>query len=139
MNKLILLVASALVIAACEPIDTSALQEIQDTAAQAQQTADTFNARTAQVQQAVENPLGALQAAVGATFTRTPTDQAGVYVLTDLQTGCQFLATYGPDGATVASIAPRVEPQASGGTRQRCVAIPGRAEAANEEGGEAEG
>ena len=139
MKKLILLAASALAIAACDPIDTSALQEIQDSAAQAQQTAETINARTAQVQQAVENPLGALQAAVGATFTRTPTDQAGVYVLTDLQTGCQFLATYGTDGTTVASIAPRVEAAAGGGTRQRCVAIPGRAEAANEEGAEAEG
>ena len=121
---MILLAASAiaLTVAAC---DTSALQDLQDTAAQAEATLETVNTRTAQVQQAIDNPGGALLAAVGATFSKTATDQPGVYVLTDLQTGCQFLGTYGPDGTTVSSIAPRVEAAPGGGTQQRCVAIPG--------------
>lgn len=115
----------AVAVAACEPIDTSALQDIQETAAQAQATAEMINTRSGQIQQAVEDPLGALRATVGATLAKTPTDQPGVYVLTDLQTGCQFLGTYAADGATVSSIAPRVEAVAGGGTRQRCVAVPG--------------
>ena len=45
--------------------------------------------------------------------------------LTDLQTGCQFLGTYGADGTTVTSSAPRVEAAPGGGTQQRCVALPG--------------
>lgn len=124
MKIRILLAASvlALTVAAC---DTSALQDIQDTAAKAEATLETVNTRTAQVQQAIDNPGGALLAAVGATFSKTATDQPGVYVLTDLQTGCQFLGTYGPDGTTVSSIAPRVEAAPGGGTQQRCVAIPG--------------
>ena len=116
--------ALALTVAACED-GVSTLQDIQDTAAQAEATLETVNTRTAQVQQAIDNPGGALMAAVGATFSKTATDQPGVFVLTDLQTGCQFLATYGADGKTVASIAPRVEAASGGGTRQRCVAIPG--------------
>ncbi|WP_426052015.1 hypothetical protein [Brevundimonas sp. SL161] len=124
MKIRILLAASvlALTVAAC---DTSALQDLQDTAAKAEATLETVNTRTAQVQQAIDNPGGALLAAVGATFSKTATDQPGVYVLTDLQTGCQFLGTYGPDGTTVSSIAPRVEAAPGGGTQQRCVAIPG--------------
>ncbi|WP_425989481.1 hypothetical protein [Brevundimonas sp. TWP2-3-2] len=124
MKIRILLAASvlALTVAAC---DTSALQDLQDTAAKAEATLETVNTRTAQVQQAIDNPGGALLAAVGATFSKTTTDQPGVYVLTDLQTGCQFLGTYGPDGTTVSSIAPRVEAAPGGGTQQRCVAIPG--------------
>ena len=124
MKIRILLAASvlALTVAAC---DTSALQDLQDTAAKAEATLETVNTRTAQVQQAIDNPGGALLAAVGATFSKTATDQPGVYVLTDLQTGCQFLGTYGPDGTTVSSIAPRMEAAPGGGTQQRCVAIPG--------------
>lgn len=124
MKIRILLAASvlALTVTAC---DTSALQDLQDTAAKAEATLETVNTRTAQVQQAIDNPGGALLAAVGATFSKTATDQPGVYVLTDLQTGCQFLGTYGPDGTTVSSIAPRVEAAPGGGTQQRCVAIPG--------------
>ena len=132
--QLFTVLALAAALAACEEIDTSALQEIQDKAAQAQAAAETVNARSAQVQQAIENPGGALLGVVGATFSRTATDQAGVYVLTDLQTGCQFLATYGADGTTVSSVAPRVEPAPDGGTRQRCVSIPGLAPAAEAEG-----
>ncbi len=119
--------ALVLALAACDAIDTSALQDIQDTAAEAQATAETINARSAQIQQAVDDPAGALRAAVGATLAKTATDQPGVYVLTDLQTGCQFLGTYAADGTTVSSIAPRMEAVAGGGTRQRCVAIPGAA------------
>ena len=129
--------ALALSVAACED-GLSTLQDIQDTAAQAEATLETVNTRTAQVQQAIDNPGGALLAAVGATFSKTATDQPGVFVLTDLQTGCQFLATYGADGTTVASIAPRVEAAPGGGTRQRCVAIPGVGRASEAET-EAEG
>ena len=114
----------ALAVSACE-IDTSALQEIQDTAATAQATAEAISSRSVQAQQIIENPAGALQAAIGTTLSKTETDQPGVYVLTDLQTGCQFLATYAADGTTVSSVAPRVEPASGGGTRQRCIAIPG--------------
>lgn len=110
MKHVLPLALAAVVLSACE-IDTSALTEVQETAAQAQQV--------------IENPGGALLAAVGATFSKTATDQPGVFVLTDLQTGCQFLATYGADGTTVATIAPRVEAAPGGGTRQRCVSVPG--------------
>lgn len=129
--------AMALSVAACED-GAAALQEIQDTAAQAEATLETVNTRTAQVQQVIDNSGGALLAAVGATFSKTPTDQPGVFVLTDLQTGCQFLATYGADGTTVASIAPRTEAAPGGGTRQRCVAVPGLTQP-NAEEAEAEG
>jgi len=116
--------ALALFVSGCE-VDTSALQEIQDTAAQAEAAAQAINNRTSQAQQIMENPASALQMVVGARLAKTETDQPGVYVLTDLQTGCQFLATYAADGKTVSSVAPRVEPAATGGTRQRCVAVPG--------------
>lgn len=114
----------AVTVAACD-IDTSALQEVQDKAAQAQATAEEINTRSAQAQQILEDPAAALRATIGATLSKTPTDQPGVYVLTDLQTGCQFLGTYAADGTTVSSIAPRVEAAPGGGTRQRCIAIPG--------------
>ncbi len=116
--------AFALFVAACD-IDTSALKEIEDTAAQAQATAVEINSRSEQIQQAVDDPLGAVRGAVTAKLSRVPTDQPGIYVLTDLQTGCQFLATYAADGRTVSSVAPRVEAVAGGGTRQRCIPIPG--------------
>ena len=134
MKRLTVIAASALAlsVAAC---DTSALQDIQDTAAQAEATLETVNTRTAQIQQTLDNPGGALMAAVGATFSRTATDQPGVYVLTDLQTGCQFLGTYAADGTTVSSIAPRVEAAPGGGTQQRCVSLPG---VARPDAGEAE-
>ena len=130
--------ALALSLAACED-GVTALQDLQDTAAQAEQTLNTVNTRTAQVQQAIDNPGGALLAAVGATFSKTATDQPGVYVLTDLQTGCQFLGTYGADGTTVTSIAPRVEAAPGGGTQQRCVAIPGVGRPAADAEADAEG
>ncbi len=133
----LLAAALGLSVAACED-GVSALQDLQDTAAQAEATLETVNTRSAQVQQAIDNPGGALLAAVGATFSKTATDQPGVFVLTDLQTGCQFLATYGADGTTVASIAPRVEAAPGGGTRQRCVTLPGVGRAA-EADAEAEG
>lgn len=126
--------ALALFVAACD-IDTSALKEIEDTAAQAQATAAEINSRSAQIQQAVDDPVGAVRGMVTANLSRVPTDQPGIYVLTDLQTGCQFLATYAADGTTVSSVAPRVEAVAGGGTRQRCIPVPGGAErAAAEEG-----
>ena len=135
-NVSLLIVATVcLALAGCDDAIT-ALQEVEDTAAQAQATAAEINARSEQIQQAVDDPVGALRGVVTADLARTPTDQPGIYVLTDLQTGCQFLGTYAADGATVSSIAPRVEPVAGGGVRQRCVAIPG---AAGSQPGDAEG
>ena len=111
-------------IAACEPIDTSALREIETTVAAARTTAESVNSRTAEVQRAIDDPVAALRAAtLGATFTRTATAEANIFVLTDLQTGCQWFATYGPDGAA-SSMAPRTE-SGGAGTRQRCIAVPG--------------
>lgn len=126
MKLIPILAVSALLglVAACEEA-TSTLQEIEDTAAKAQATAAEVNARSEQIQQAVDDPVGALRGVVSANLTKTPTDQPGVYGLTDLQTGCQFLGTYAADGTTVTSIAPRVEAAPGGGTRQRCIAIPG--------------
>jgi len=139
MKILTCLAVSALAVAvtACD-IDTSGLQEIQDKAAQAQATAEEINTRSAQAQQILDDPAAALRGAVGATLAKTPTDQPGVYVLTDLQTGCQFLGTYAADGTTVSSIAPRVEAVPGGGTRQRCIAVPG-VRGAEEARAEAEG
>ena len=117
-------------VASCEDA-VSTLQEIEDTAAKASATATEINARSAQIQQAVDDPMGALRGVVTANLTKTPTDQPGVFVLTDLQTGCQFLATYQADGTTVSSIAPRVEAVAGGEPRQRCIAIPGADREAN--------
>jgi guanyl-specific ribonuclease Sa len=114
-------------VAACEEA-ASTLQEIEDTAAKASATATEINTRAEQIQQAADDPVGALRGVVTANLTRVPTDQPGIYVVTDVQTGCQFLATYQADGTTVASIAPRVEQTADGGTRQRCIAIPGAGE-----------
>lgn len=139
MKILTCLAVSALSVAvtACD-IDTSGLQEIQDKAAQAQATAEEINTRSAQAQQILDDPAAALRGVVGATLAKTPTDQPGVYVLTDLQTGCQFLGTYAADGTTVSSIAPRVEAAPGGGTRQRCIAVPG-VRGAEEAQAEAEG
>lgn len=117
----ILALLAAGLLAACEPSDTSALQEIEETVAGARETVDLANARAAQVQQAVENPLGTLQSVAGTRLARAPTNQAGVFVLTDLTTGCQFLAAYGPDNTTVTSITPRTEPAEGGALRQRCI------------------
>jgi hypothetical protein len=114
----------ALLVAACD-IDTSALKEIEDTAAKAHATAAEINSRSEQIQQAVDDPVGALRGVVTAKLSKAPTDQPGLYVLTDLQTGCQFLATYAADGTTVSSVAPRIEALAGGATRQRCIPIPG--------------
>ncbi|WP_292029851.1 hypothetical protein [Brevundimonas sp. UBA2416] len=117
-----LAVAAALAAAACDPIDTSALQDIEKAAAAAQVSAEKLNARAAEIQGAIDDPVGAVrQAALGATFTKTPTAEANLFVLTDLQTGCQWLATYGPD-SVAASIAPRTEPDGQS-VRQRCITI----------------
>ncbi len=135
MKLIPILAVSALfgLVAACDDA-VSTLQEIEDTAAKASATATEINTRADQIQQAANDPVGALRGVVTANLTKMPTDQPGIYVLTDVQTGCQFLATYEADGTTVASVAPRVEQTADGGTRQRCIALPGtvRAEGAAE-------
>ena len=117
--------SAGVALAACDPIDTSALREIEETAEAARTTAEGLNARASEIQGAIDDPVGALRtAALEATFTKTPTAEPNLFVLTDLQTGCQWLATYGPGGEAV-SLVPRTEP---GGpdTRQRCVSIAGR-------------
>lgn len=110
------------VLAACDPIDPSALRDIEAAAEAAQSSAEALNGRVAGIQAVADDPVGALRTAtLGATFTRTPTAEANLFVLTDLQTGCQWLATYGPSQEVV-SLAPRTEPNGRD-TRQRCIAI----------------
>lgn len=117
--------AAGAVLAACEPVDTSALREIEETAEAARTTADNLNARASEIQGAIDDPVGALRtAALGATFTKTPTAEPNLFVLTDLQTRCQWLATYGPGGEAVGLI-PRTE-AGEQGARQRCISIDGR-------------
>ncbi|HEY1072786.1 hypothetical protein [Brevundimonas sp.] len=109
-------------LAACDPIDTSALREVEEAAQAARTTADSLNSRASEIQGAINDPVGVLRTvALGATFTKTPTAEANLFVLTDLQTGCQWLATYGP-GGEVASLVPRTEPGLPG-ARQRCISI----------------
>lgn len=122
-----LIAAVAVLAAACEEIDTSALQEIEQGAAQARAAADEVNARSEQLRRASEDPVGVLQeVALGATFSKTETAEPGVFVLTDLQTGCQWMATYGADGQAT-SMEPRTEAAPGGGTAQRCISVPGLA------------
>ena len=123
----VLTLAAASILAACDPIDTSALTEIEQTVADARQTVEFANQRQAEIAQAVENPLGALQAVAGAQLARTPTDQPGVFVLTDVLTGCQFLATYAEGATGPSSITPRTEPGADGAPVQRCLGASERA------------
>lgn len=114
--------AAGVALAACEPIDTSALQDIEAATAAARATAETLNTRASDIKGAIDDPVAALRtAALGATFTKTPTAEANLFVLTDLQTGCQWLATYGPANQA-ASLAPRTEPDGQG-TRQRCISV----------------
>ena len=123
--RLSLIAAVAVLASACEEIDTSALQELEEGAAPARAAADEVNARSEQLRRASEVPLGTLQeVALGATFSKTETAEPGVFVLTDLQTGCQWLATYGADGEAT-SMEPRTEAAPGGGTQQRCVSVPG--------------
>lgn len=104
---------------ACEPIDTTVLRDIEETASTARAAADGMNANATQVQEAMDDPAGALRTAtLGATFAKTRTAEPNLFVLTDLQTGCQWLATYGPAGEA-SSIAPR---RGAGG-RQRSIAM----------------
>ncbi len=135
MTRFALLTLVAGALAACEPIDTSALTEIEQTVADARQTVEFANQRQAEIAQAVENPLGALQAVAGAQLARTPTDQPGVFVLTDLTTGCQFLATYAEGAAGPSSITPRTEPGPDGAPVQRCLGSSERAELAEAQAG----
>lgn len=129
-----LLIATAVALAACDPIDTSALTEIEQTVADARQTVEFANTRQAEIAQAVEDPMGALRAVAGAQLVRTPTDQPGVFVLTDVTTGCQFLATYAEGAAEPSSITPRTEPGADGAPVQRCLGASERAELAEGQG-----
>ena len=125
LTRLTALAAAFVMTTACEEIDTSALQQIEDTAATVRASADEVNARSEQLRQAAEDPVGALRdVALGATLTRTATDQPGIYVVTDVTTGCQWLATYGPDDVAT-SMEPRTEVSADGTMRQRCVVVPG--------------
>jgi len=110
---------------ACDAIDTSSLQQIEDGAASARAAADQLNARSEQLRRASEDPVGVLQeVALGATFSKTETAEPGVFVLTDLQTGCQWLATY-DDAGQATSMEARSEPAPQGGVQQRCISVPG--------------
>ena len=123
--RLIALVSLAALTAACDEIDTSSIQKIEEGAASARAAADELNARSEQLRRASEDPVGVLQeVALGATFSKTPTAEPGIFVVTDLQTGCQWLATYGSDGQPT-SMEPRSEPNPTGGVQQRCISVPG--------------
>jgi len=122
IRSTLLAMATGVALAACEPVDTSALRDIEAAAGAARATTDELTARASDIQNAIEDPVGAVRAAtLGATFTRTPTAETNLFVLTDLQTGCQWFATYGPDNVA-ASIAPRMEPDGET-VRQRCISI----------------
>lgn len=110
-------------LAACEPVDTTALREIENTVAEARETVELANSRSEEIRQTLENPVGALQAMAGAQLVRTPTDQPDIFVLTDVTTGCQFLATYAADGRSPQSITPRTVPVEGGPPVQRCVSL----------------
>lgn len=128
MTQVLRLIAAGCLIAltaACEEIDTSAVQQIEDGAASARAAADELNARSEQLRRASEDPVGVLQeVALGATFSKTPTAEPGIFVVTDLQTGCQWLATYDEAGQAT-SMEPRSEPATGGGVQQRCITLPG--------------
>ena len=126
-------ILSALVLSACEPIDTAPLREIEESVSAARTAAETLNTRSNEVQRAMEDPVGALRtAALGATFTKTATAEPNIFVLTDLQTGCQWLATYAANGEA-SSLAARTEASANG-VRQRCLAVGGEDPSAQPEG-----
>ena len=131
MKSVMLALAASALLGACDPIDTSALREVEETVASTRRTVELANQHGAQIQQAVQDPAGALRSIAGAQLARTPTDQPGVFVLTDLATGCQFLATYADDGRTVSSIALRTQVGENGAVLQRCV---GRLDGAAAEG-----
>lgn len=119
---ILITLATGAALAACDPMDTSALRDIEAAAQAARDTADSLNTRASGIQGAIDDPVGALRtAALGATFTKTPTAELNLFVLTDLQTGCQWLATYGPSNEAL-SLAPRTEPNGQE-TRQRCISI----------------
>lgn len=129
MSRIALSLFLLIGVAACEPLDTSALQKIEETAAQTRANVEVLNVHGQQLQAIADDPAAALQVAtLGARLVRTPTDQTGVFVLTDVANGCQYLATYAADGAKVASIAPRTE-LVGGVPRQRCVRAPSISEA----------
>ena len=118
-------VAASVSLAACEPIDTSVLEEVETAAGSLRASAEALNSQTETLQSAAQDPLGALRtAALGATFTKTATAEPNLFVLTDLQTGCQWLATYDADGQA-ASLEPRTE----AGGAQRCLSPAARAQA----------
>jgi hypothetical protein len=70
-----------------------ALREIKSTVAEVSETVELANGRSEEIRQTLENPVGAQQAMAGAQLVRKPTDQPGIFILTDVTTGSQFLAT----------------------------------------------
>lgn len=111
-------------LAACEPIDTSMLEDVETAAGSLRASAEALNSQTETLQNAAHDPLGALRtAALGATFTKTATAEPNLFVLTDLQTGCQWLATYGADGQAVS-----LEPRTEAGGSQRCLSPEARSQ-----------
>lgn len=121
----LLAAAAGVSLAACEPIDTSMLEDVETAAGSLRASAEALNSQTETLQNAAQDPLGALRtAALGATFTKTATAEPNLFVLTDLQTGCQWLATYGADGQAVS-----LEPRTEAGGAQRCLSPSTRAQA----------
>lgn len=116
------LAASALLLAACGEDGAAALQKVENAAATARQASEQLSESAALAEEAVRDPAGAVRnSALSARFSRAATAQPNLFVLTDIATGCQYLATYAADGSTVQSITPRID-GAEG--KQRCI-VPG--------------
>jgi hypothetical protein len=117
--------AAGVSLAACDPIDTSMLEDVETAAGSLRASAEALNGHADTLQNASQDPLGALRtAALGATFAKTATAEPNLFVLTDLQTGCQWLTTYGADGQAVS-----LEPRTEAGGAQRCLSPSARAQA----------
>lgn len=120
LSKAAGLTLATLLLTACGEDGAAVLKQVEDAAATAREAGDRLDKGAALAEQVVNDPAGVLRdQTLSARFNRAPTAQANLFVLTDVATGCQYLATYAADGATVQSITPRME-----GGRQRCL-VPG--------------
>jgi len=122
MTRTLLCILLAAGLTACGDV-TESLQQVEEATASARQATEKLTSAATFAEQAVQNPAGALRdATLGARFTRVATAEPNLFVLTDIATGCQYLAAYAADGATVASITPRSAPGGADGVSQHCVA-----------------
>jgi len=115
------LLLSATLLTACEDV-AGAIDQVDQAAATAREASEKLQQGADLAERAAQDPAGLVRdTALGTRFTRTATAEGNLFVLTDIATGCQYLATYAPDGDTIQSIAPRTGPNG----QQRCVAPAG--------------